>query len=133
MPLETVLLMRLTAFFTSAAASADFASTALRAFFTAVRSEPIAARLRVRFLIILRFCFCADLMLATELPLRTRREIPPGTGVYPRPGGGVNLGQPVGPRRSRGPRSVQALVSAQATTGRGPRTTPGHPGQPPGG
>src|SRR5258706_14337079 len=54
-----------TAFFTRLVASPALPSTATRAVFTAVRSEAIAARLRVRCLIILRFCFSADLILAT--------------------------------------------------------------------
>ena len=51
--------------FTRSVALAALLSTAVRAFFTAVRSDAIAARLRARCLIILRFCFSADLILAT--------------------------------------------------------------------
>src|SRR5690349_6265159 len=69
MPFVTALSITDTAFFTSSAAFAALPSTAVRADLTAVRSDAIAARLRVRFLIILRFCFSADLMLATGLPL----------------------------------------------------------------
>src|SRR5690349_9883491 len=66
MPLVTALSMIDTASFTRAGASADFVSTAVRAFLTAVRRAAMAARLRARFLIILRFCFSADLMFATN-------------------------------------------------------------------
>src|SRR5215831_18624784 len=66
MPLVTALSMDETACLTSAAASAALLSTAVRAVFTAVRNEAIAARLRARCLIILRFCFSADLILATS-------------------------------------------------------------------
>src|SRR3954465_2561217 len=65
MPLVTALSMIDTACFTSPAASAALSSTAVRAFLTAVRSEAIAARLRARCLIIFRFCFSADAILAT--------------------------------------------------------------------
>src|ERR1043165_5291763 len=82
MPFVTALSMIDTAFFTSSVALAALLSTALRAVFTAVRNDPIAARLRARFLIILRFCFWADLMLATGCP--------GGRSVYPTRGQGVN-------------------------------------------
>src|SRR5512139_1694276 len=65
MPLVTALSMIETACFTRFAASFALSSTAVRAFLTAVRSEAIAARLRARCLIILRFCFSADGILAT--------------------------------------------------------------------
>src|SRR4051812_3116 len=68
MPFVTALSMNDTAFFTRSCALAALPSMALRALFTAVRSDPIAARLRARFLIILRFCFWADLILATVAP-----------------------------------------------------------------
>src|SRR6187397_2530127 len=64
MPLETALSTIDTAALSVSFASPAFVSTAVRAFFTAVRSLAIAARLRARFLIILRFCFWADLILA---------------------------------------------------------------------
>src|SRR5262245_23804798 len=86
MPLVTALSMIDTAFFTSSCALAALPSTALRAVFTAVRSDAIAARLRARCLIILRFCFSADLILAT-------RALPGGLSVYPAPGGGVKAWQ----------------------------------------
>src|SRR5258706_15777344 len=70
MPLVTALSMYATADLTRLAASPDLSSTATRAFLTAVRSDAIAARLRARCLIILRFCFCADAILATACSLR---------------------------------------------------------------
>src|SRR5690348_16809344 len=90
MPLVTALSMIDTADFTSAGASPAFASTATRAFFTAVRVAAIAARLRARFLIIFRFCFSAERILATSNLLRER--------AYNRPAPG---GQATGQRRLR--------------------------------
>src|ERR1700759_49935 len=65
MPLVTALSMIDTASFTRDVASFDLSSTAARGFLTAVRNDAIAARLRARCLIIFRFCFSADAMLAT--------------------------------------------------------------------
>ena len=65
MPLVTALSMIEIASFTSELASFVLSSTAVRAFLTAVRRVAIAARLRARCLIILRFCFSAERILAT--------------------------------------------------------------------
>src|SRR5512139_2887498 len=84
MPFVTALSMIDTAFFTRSCAFGALASTVVRAVFTAVRNDPIAARLRARCLIILRFCFSADLILATTYGLPGERW------VYPALGRGVN-------------------------------------------
>src|SRR5688572_7147012 len=104
MPLVTALSMIDTAFFTSSCAFAALLSTAVRADFTAVRNDAIAARLRVRCLIILRFCFSADLILATTLL--------PGRGcVYPVLERGVKASQ------LRALRSPAASYSPTIVTG----------------
>src|SRR5687768_18396949 len=85
MPLLTALSMIETASLTRFVASPAFASTALRAFFTAVRIAAIAARLRARFLIILRFCFSAERILATALDLLRDGACNPGAPACQRP------------------------------------------------
>src|ERR1044071_1825020 len=85
MPLVTALSMIDTASFTSAEASLARSSTAVRAFLTAVRRFAIAARLRARCLIIFRFCFSADAILATAVISQGERVVnPPGAGSQAR-------------------------------------------------
>src|SRR5690349_6276887 len=99
MPLVTALSMIDTASRTSAVASFDLSSTADRAFFTAVRNVAIAARLRARCLIILRFCFSADAILATTILLGRRVVNLPGSRSQAGRGGdgqgaGIRSGSP---------------------------------------
>src|SRR5262245_36538541 len=86
MPFVTALSMIATACFTRPAASSARLSTAVRAFLTAVRSAAIAARLRARCLIIFRFCFSADAILATGDLLKEQVVNPAAPGCQARPG-----------------------------------------------
>src|SRR5215813_12898545 len=120
MPLVTALSMTAMACLTRSAASPALVSTAVRARLTAVRSDAIWARLRARCLIILRFCFSADAILATGDLLEERVVNPAGTG---------SQGRRQGRRPRKPPKAAAEGAANAAAQGRRPRKPPKEAGR----